>query len=67
VVEDGEVDEWRMRRWMFSSCDIVPLWENFVDRPESYDSINAKSLWISCARFGVYFSIPIHNLTKSKV
>jgi hypothetical protein len=44
------------------SCDIVALRENFVDRPESYDSFSAKSCVFLAHCLGVYFSIPLHNL-----
>jgi hypothetical protein len=27
----------------YSSCEIVALWKNIVDRPESYDLFSAKS------------------------
>jgi hypothetical protein len=47
-----------------SSCDIVALRENFVDRPESYDSFSCVFL---AHGLGVYFSIPLHNLAQSKV
>jgi hypothetical protein len=49
------------------SCEIVALQENFVDRPESYDSFRAKSCLFLAYGLGVYFSIPIQDLTKSKV
>jgi hypothetical protein len=47
------------------SCEIVALQENFVDRPESYDSFSAKSLYF-LRTVGIYFSIPIHNLPKAR-
>jgi hypothetical protein len=49
------------------SCDIVALRENFIDRPESYDSFRAKSCVFLVHDLGVYFSIPLHNLAQSKV
>jgi hypothetical protein len=49
------------------SCDIVALRENFIDRPESYDSFSAKSCVFLAHGLGVYFSIPLHNLAQSKV
>jgi hypothetical protein len=59
---------------MFStiSCEIVALRENFVDRPESYDLLSAKKVVYFLrtkkrARFGVYISITIHNMTQNKV
>jgi hypothetical protein len=48
------------------SCQTVALWENFVDRLESYDSFSAKSCEFLAHGLGVYFSIPIHNLPQSK-
>jgi hypothetical protein len=54
-----------------SSCQIVAHRGNFVDRPESYDSFRAKNcIFLALEKtrtLGVYFSIPIHNLTQSKV
>jgi hypothetical protein len=53
------------------SCEIVAHRENFVDRPESYNSFSAKNcIFLAHEKkhtSGVYFSIPIHNLTQSKV
>jgi hypothetical protein len=49
------------------SCDIVTLRENFVDRPESYDSLSAKSCVFLAHGLGVYFPISLHNLAQSKV
>jgi hypothetical protein len=50
-----------------NSCDIVALRENFVDRPESYDSFSAKSCVFHAHGLGVYFSTPLHNVAQSKV
>jgi hypothetical protein len=49
------------------SCEIVALRENFIDRPESYNSFSAKSCVFLAHGLGVYFSIPLHNLAQSKV
>jgi hypothetical protein len=48
------------------SCDIVALRENFVDRPESYDSFSAQSCVFLANGLGVYFSIPLHNLAPKQ-
>jgi hypothetical protein len=50
-----------------TSCDIVALQENFVDRPESYDLFSAKSCVFLAHGLEAYFSIPLHNLAQSKV
>jgi hypothetical protein len=50
-----------------TSCEIVALRKNFIDRPESYDSFSAKSCVFLAHGLGVYFSIPSHNLAQSKV
>jgi hypothetical protein len=54
------------------SCEILALWENFIDRPQRA-MIRSVLKVVSCflcaekrVRFGVYFTIPIHNLTKAR-
>jgi hypothetical protein len=56
----------------YVNCEIVALRENFVKRLEGYGSFSVKSCIFLAqkkqhAMFGVYFFIPIHNLTQSKV
>jgi hypothetical protein len=63
----GSVLDRRKKYTLSVSCDIVALRENFVDRPESYDSFSAKSCAFLAHGLGVYFSIPLHNLAQSKV
>jgi hypothetical protein len=44
-------------------CEVVALCENFVDRPERYDSFSAKSSVFLAHGLGVFFSISIHLYT----
>jgi hypothetical protein len=49
------------RKACFASCEIVALRENFVDRPESYDSFSAKS----CVFLHTVWGIFLHPHTQT--
>jgi hypothetical protein len=53
---------------MFPSCEIVALRENFVDRPESYDSFSAKScihVFLAHEKMRTDWGIFFHSHTQS--
>jgi hypothetical protein len=48
------------------SCEIVALRENFIDRPESYDSYSAKScIFLAHEKTRTVWGIFLHSHTQS--
>ena len=50
----------------FVSCEIVALWENSVDRLESYDSFNAKSCAFLEQGLGYISAFPCTTSPKAR-
>jgi hypothetical protein len=49
-----------------SSCEVVALRENFIDRPESYDSYSTKScIFLAHEKTRTVWGIFLHSHTQS--